>query len=398
MLRLLAFVLLVLQLACYVLLQGEIVEHRKDYRTSDKLLLIADRPEVTKAMSLGFDNLVSDLMWIRGIQYFGGNFSTLHDPEKKAGFTNLFEAIVTLDPQFEAAWKFGGFALNEACLDPESAVSFLSRGAEAIPDDWELMFDAGFITFFTMKDEGHFDRAKALFETAAARPGAPEHVRRMAIEMDYAAGRFMAAWNQYSIYADEAEKKGDEVSYKIASEKLDMIYLEEVRGHIDNAITLYREEHDGEYPNPNLLDLLGAGTAEDPGPLGRVAIEAIQDASEQIRVFDVLTDGTGDPRYLLMDRIRKSPIVMWLRTSGTQTVVQIDSRASLLLLQQENLTFLQQFTEHYENQEPGLPLNNLDEMVAQEWYREEGLPPDPLGGEYYYDSNDKKVKVRNMKW
>ncbi len=163
MLRLIGTVCLVMLVVSYVLLQTEVVKRRKHYRINEKILVVADRPEVAKAMALGFDNMVADMMWIRGIQYFGGNFSSLKDPEKRSGFINLFDAMTALDSRFVAAWKFGGFVFNESCSSPKKAVEFLLKGAEANPDNWELLFDAGFISFYTLEDH---ETAKKAFLAA----------------------------------------------------------------------------------------------------------------------------------------------------------------------------------------------------------------------------------------
>ncbi|MEW6235006.1 MAG: hypothetical protein AB1656_06440 [Candidatus Omnitrophota bacterium] len=144
-------------------LQALILRKRADFRVEEKILMLSNRPKITRMLSLGFRGALSDLLWIRAIQYFGGNFSTLDKPEKKPGMVNLFRNMVGLDSQFIEAYKFGGFVFNEAMRDKNLAMEFLLDGADknvSNPLAWRLRFDAGFIAFYQLKD---FAVAKQLF-------------------------------------------------------------------------------------------------------------------------------------------------------------------------------------------------------------------------------------------
>ncbi len=160
------FILAVVLVGAMYWLQREIVRERSGYRVEEKILLVSDNPKVTKIAALGFDNLIADLGWIRSIQYFGGNFTSLDEPKKREGFVRLMETLVTLDPNFVSAWKFGGFAFNESVRDATLAVNFLTRGAEKNPNEWQLPFDAGFICYYQV---GKTEKAKDYFEQAYSR-------------------------------------------------------------------------------------------------------------------------------------------------------------------------------------------------------------------------------------
>ncbi|MBD3265108.1 hypothetical protein GF373_00430 [bacterium] len=160
----LSIILLVVFVTVFFWAQYKILQARQGYRIEEKILMLTDRPEVTKIAALGFDNAVADLMWIRAIQYFGGNFSSLKDPDKREGLVNLFDNMVALDPQFTDAWKFGGFVFNESMNDTQLAIDFLLRGAAENPDAWRLTFDAGFIAFYNLEN---YSLAKQLFIQSA---------------------------------------------------------------------------------------------------------------------------------------------------------------------------------------------------------------------------------------
>jgi len=153
-------ILLVVLSIGVVKLQSSIIVERQSRRMEEKILMLSNRPAVTKILAFGHDSTLADLLWVRAIQYFGGNFSTLNNATKRAGMINLFRNMVALDTKFHAAYKFGGFVMNESMKDPELAIDFLLEGADENPSQWRLRFDAGFIAFFQLKD---YDFAKRLF-------------------------------------------------------------------------------------------------------------------------------------------------------------------------------------------------------------------------------------------
>ncbi len=160
-----AAILVVVLCALFGWVQTKILDEREDYRVEEKILMLSNRPKVTRILSLGFEGALSDLLWVRAIQYFGGNFSTLNKPEKKEGMINLFKNIVGLDPHFIEAYKFGGFVFNESINDTNLAIDFLLQGAEnneniKTNESWRLRFDAGFIAFYQLED---YDFAKSQF-------------------------------------------------------------------------------------------------------------------------------------------------------------------------------------------------------------------------------------------
>jgi len=134
--KLTSIILIVVLVILFGWVQVLIKNERAGIRIEEKILMLSDRPEVTKMMSMGFDGAMADLLWIRAIQYFGGNFSTLDEPEKREGLINLFQNMFALDPHFVEAYKFAGFVTNESIKDPELAIDFLLRGARHNPDAW----------------------------------------------------------------------------------------------------------------------------------------------------------------------------------------------------------------------------------------------------------------------
>lgn len=127
-----------------------------------------------KRVSLGFDNLLADVYWIRAVVYYGGmrraddahrNFDLL-DP--------LLTLVTTLDPHFRVAYRFGAVFLTEAYPSgpgrPDRAIALLERGLAANPSGWEYMHDIGFVYYWWLRD---YKAAGEWFGKAGQLPGAP---------------------------------------------------------------------------------------------------------------------------------------------------------------------------------------------------------------------------------
>lgn len=499
--------------------QNMILDARKGMRTEEKILMLSDRPEVTKIMSLGFDNVVADLLWIRAIQYFGGNFSTLDMQEKRDGMMNLLNNLVGLDPKFIGAYKFAGFVINESMKEPETAMNFLIGGAENNPEDWQLSFDAGFIGFYQLKQ---YEVAKDLFTRAvygtvyndvtiaesngvlstssidalldgdpysnsefnaedgmfvltfgekrevgrvvveeqsgndqsyriqylsrsvdsyidkespeisgiamhsfdpaalteklkfdqfttaaedgtfslseitiygARNPETPTYIERMIFEMDRVSGRFLIAWEQNQRYYLESIEKGDTVSAGITLTKLDDIYSAECIKLIETAVYKYIEDHNGELPSTDLHELVEEGYLQQV--IEEEKLNNPQFESDVLRVliprggsvWDILTGMDGTTKHLLLPGIgdEADPEKDWFLASS----------GDLKDDQETRIKTIQAYVDQY-IEEIGRPPVSMEELLKESWATiSDEVLTDPLGGEYYIDTQDGKVKLRN---
>ncbi len=102
----------------------------------------APSPESTPFVSLGYRELLADLLWIRLVGYSSG------DEDIAAGTADLALAIEASDPYFEPLYQSGAERITTAnygdSVDTNLiAAGLLTRGADRFPDRWRYPFNAG---------------------------------------------------------------------------------------------------------------------------------------------------------------------------------------------------------------------------------------------------------------
>jgi hypothetical protein len=131
--------------------------------------------------------LAADLYWIRAIQYFGGRGRLVAAGALAPSYELLYPLLditTTLDPKFNAAYRFGAIFLSELPPygpgRPDLAVDLLKKGLQATPLKWEYWQDIGFVYYWDFHD---YRKASEAFQHGAEVPGAPWWMRSMAATM-----------------------------------------------------------------------------------------------------------------------------------------------------------------------------------------------------------------------
>jgi len=151
---------------------------------------------VVRRLSLAYAPLAADLYWIRALQYYGGTKrrfaaepAALMPPPALAADADvqfpllypLLDLTTTLDPRFNAAYRFGSVFLAEPFPSgpgrPDLAVALLEKGLRERPDKWEYMHDIAFVHYWY---EENYQAAAAWFDKASRVPGAPWWLKSLA--------------------------------------------------------------------------------------------------------------------------------------------------------------------------------------------------------------------------
>lgn len=150
---------------------------------------------VAKALAMSFDVLAADVYWLRTIQHFGGDRLSGRRDKPFELLYPLLDLTTTLDPHFNAAYRFGAMFLSEPVPGgpgrPDLAIALLEKGLRAQPGKWQYAQDIGFVHLWT----GESKEAALWFHRAASMPGAPNWLEAVAATAMAGADRSVArAW------------------------------------------------------------------------------------------------------------------------------------------------------------------------------------------------------------
>jgi hypothetical protein len=213
----------------------------------ERLMYLPDG-EYMKIASLGFRQLVADLLWIQAIQVMG---------EKKVSDSSgrwLYRAldiITTLDPQFVRAYEAGGLALTTLVVLPEESNQLMKKGMQHNPTEWKLPFLIGINHYYELYDDA---KAADYISQASRLPNAPSSLATLAANLYVSAHSPQQAVNllaaMYQEATDESARKLLEIRLKIVMTERDLYLMEQ-------AIDRFRKMRGS---NPVRLDeLVSAG-------------------------------------------------------------------------------------------------------------------------------------------
>lgn len=127
--------------------------------------------------SLGYDNVLADVLWFRTINYFGAHF---RGNRLYPWLARMCDLVTDMDPRAEHVYRFAGFILPWEAQLPDEGIRLLEKGVRQFPDSWQLNFYLGFSKFYFRDD---LEGALPYMRKAAELPGAHAYVTRLAAMM-----------------------------------------------------------------------------------------------------------------------------------------------------------------------------------------------------------------------
>lgn len=163
---LIALLLLAVLIAVSIPLQKRIDDMRGRFRSVEGSLYLSSSS--LRKVSLGYNELMADVYWLRALQYFGNKKPTEQNPDL---LYHYFDIITDLDPKFVNAYRYGGTFLAEP---PPFGLGYTKKGIELFdkgrknnPDNYRLPLEEAFIYYFYAKD---YEEAADLFKEASEKP------------------------------------------------------------------------------------------------------------------------------------------------------------------------------------------------------------------------------------
>ena len=130
-----------------------------------------------KALTLGYESLAADLIYIWSIQYY----SNYQIRDRYDYLDRIYRQVISeLDPHFLDPYLVGSMIMSVEADRDDLALRLLEEGAEKNPREWILPFQAGFLCYDKLQD---YACARDYFGRAQALPGAPAPVKRLHAEM-----------------------------------------------------------------------------------------------------------------------------------------------------------------------------------------------------------------------
>lgn len=127
-----------------------------------------------RAMSLGYEHALADVLWFRTISYFGHHYRS---DRLYPWLARMCDTVTDLDPSAVHVYRFGGLLLPWEADLIDDGIALLEKGSRNLPDSWELKYMLGFTYYFFKAD---LAAATQSLRTASLIPGAPEYVAHLA--------------------------------------------------------------------------------------------------------------------------------------------------------------------------------------------------------------------------
>jgi hypothetical protein len=172
-------------------------------------------PKFFTDFSPSFRTSIADAYYLYMVQYYGEH---LNSDQRFDALPGMLDVITTLSPHFKRAYFFGAFALIDAGK-PSVAYDLLKRGFAANPGDWHFPSYLGFFAYGFASNKDKARIAAAWYQKAAAIPGRPGYIPRLAADLLTNGGEVKKAvlmWG--SVYAD-----GDKYSQQKAVAGLEKV-------------------------------------------------------------------------------------------------------------------------------------------------------------------------------
>ncbi|MBP7147010.1 MAG: hypothetical protein KBD01_05660 [Acidobacteria bacterium] len=210
------------------------------------LLYLPEGPYL-RALALGHEETLADLLYIWSIQYYS-NYS---DKARYAYVKQVFGGAITeLDPRYTEAYLVGALIMSIEARNSPLALELYDKGLDAMPENWEIAYWAGWECYSLKR----YDCSRAYWERAAAMPGAPVQLVRLAARMIERSGDLRAALEEYERILATTK---DEATRRVVSAWAENTRTQIVLAELRDALARYRRAK-GMCP-AQLSDLARAG-------------------------------------------------------------------------------------------------------------------------------------------
>ena len=194
--------------------------------------------------SPSFSTSIADAYYLSMVQYYGEHVT---GDGRLDSLPKMVDLVTRLSPHFTRAYMFGALALMDAGR-PDAGYEALKRGFEENLGDWHFPAYLGFFAYRYGEGKTMTLAAARWYEKAAAVPGSPDYLPRLAATLTAKGGeeeKAVVMWGQ--VYLG-----GDKYSRQKAVHGLDRILPKDKTARMKAVAPLY-----GTMPKAELDQLIG---------------------------------------------------------------------------------------------------------------------------------------------
>jgi hypothetical protein len=147
--------------------------------------------ELLRVLSLRYDLVAADFLWLRAIQSFGGRGMTNRDWKP---IYNMFDTITELDPYFEAAYTFGNMVIGDEGGRQREGLALLDKGMFKLIRQYRIPFEGMYVAHWQMGDT---QLARWYGRIAMKRQDAPNWVPRIVAYIEVKAGAYYIGFDRF---------------------------------------------------------------------------------------------------------------------------------------------------------------------------------------------------------
>ncbi|MEW6354781.1 MAG: hypothetical protein AB1696_00505 [Planctomycetota bacterium] len=197
-----------------------------------------------RRVQFGWNNVVADLLWIRGFHYVQGQWQLIEAGHKKPTegwhmqLPDLYEVVTDLDPHFIPAYRGGAVLVSALSKRPRQSIHLLEKGVRHNPRTyWELPYELACILLLEVGDE---EQALKWLKEASDRDRYPEAspvVLRLRTFLEAKHDRFDTA-----IRIWEPWLQSDSPVYRqVAEEQISRVLMGIMRKRLADGVRIYKE-------------------------------------------------------------------------------------------------------------------------------------------------------------
>lgn len=224
-------------------IQTRLVGKWEDRFASEMVYL--PRGEAVRRVRFGWNDIMADLLWIRGFHYVQGQWQLIEAGVKKPDegwhrqLPDLYDVVTDLDPHFVPAYRGGSVLIRALAKNPQRAVELLVKGVQQNPTKhWDLPYELAVVNLIDLNDEKKALEWITTASDAKRYPKSDPMVTRMRASLEAKENRFDVAVMVWEPWL----KSDSPVMQRAALNCIGAILLQETRSLVAESVAAFRKK------------------------------------------------------------------------------------------------------------------------------------------------------------